>query len=147
MTQCDLFESFAINLARASDAATTALTRRLALYDITAVQWGIVAALHEKEGVTPTELMAELERDLPSTLRLLYKLEKKGILRRECNPLDRRSQIVYLTPEGHALWERLSPIVLQLNTEAYGEMDPSCLELMMTTVRSLRANYGAMLKA
>ena len=141
-----LFDSFAFNLARTSMAATNALARRLAPFDITPVQWGILAALKDNDGITPTELISELERDLPSTLRVIWKLEKKGIVRRECKPTDRRSYVVHLTTEGQALWERLVPIVMQLNEEAYGGIDFEYLQQMKATVQQLRATYDAMLR-
>ncbi|WP_005036734.1 MarR family winged helix-turn-helix transcriptional regulator [Holophaga foetida] len=141
-----LFDSFAFNLARVATAATNAMARRLAPYDITPVQWGVLAGLKEKDGVTPTELMLDLERDLPSTLRVIWKLEKKGFVRRECNPADRRSYIVHLTPEGRALWERLVPVVLQLNQDAYGHLDPAYVEQVKQTTLELRTIYDSMLK-
>jgi len=147
MTKYALFESFAFNLARTSAAATAALYRRLAPFDITPVQWGILAGLKEKEGITPSELMDELERDLPSTIRVIWKLEEKGFVRRESNPSDRRSYIVRLTREGHALWERLVPVVLELNTEVYGKLDPDYLQRMTRTVQELQTTYNTVLRA
>jgi len=141
-----LFDSFAFNLARAATAATNAMARRLAPYDITPVQWGVLAGLKDKDGVTPTDLMVELERDLPSTLRVIWKLEKKGFVRRESNPSDRRSYIVHLTQEGRELWERLVPVVLQLNHEAYGHLDPEYLAQIKKTTQELRVIYDAMLQ-
>nr|WP_320133874.1 MarR family transcriptional regulator [uncultured Holophaga sp.] len=146
MTEYILFESFAFNLARAAMAATTALARRLAPYDITPVQWGVLAGLMDKDGVTPTELIGELERDLPSTLRVIWKLEKKGLVRRENNPSDRRSYTVHLTPEGRQLWDKLAPVVLELNREAYGHLDKDYLHKIMQTHLELRAIYDAMIR-
>jgi len=139
-----LFDSFAFNLARAATAATNAMARRLSAHDITPVQWGVLAGLKDKDGVTPTDLMVELERDLPSTLRVIWKLEKKGLVSRECNPSDRRSYIVYLTPEGRQLWERLVPVVLELNQEAYGHLQQEYLEQLKHTMLDLRTIYDAM---
>jgi len=141
--QYALVESFAFNLTRASAAATSALQRRLAPFGITPVQWGILACLKEKDGITPSDLMDELERDLPSTVRLIWKLEEKGYVRRACNPTDRRSYVVYLTKHGCALWERLVPVVLELNTEVYRGIDPELLQQMTRTVQHLRSAYNA----
>ncbi|WP_005038270.1 MarR family winged helix-turn-helix transcriptional regulator [Holophaga foetida] len=146
MIKYDLFESFAFNLSRTSAAATAALYRRLAPFDITPVQWGILSGLKGKDGITPSELMGELERDLPSTIRVIWKLEEKGYVCRECNPSDRRSYIVRLTPEGHSLWERLVPVVLQLNSEVYGAIDPDYLKQMTQTVQCLQETYNTLLR-
>ncbi|MBP1628722.1 MAG: hypothetical protein H6Q00_3197, partial [Holophagaceae bacterium] len=67
--------------------------------------------------------------------------------RRESNPSDRRSYIVRLTREGHALWERLVPVVLELNTEVYGKLDPDYLQRMTRTVQELQTTYNTVLRA
>ena len=144
MTEYIILQSFAFNLTRAAMAATAALGRRLAPYDITPAQWGVLAGLKDQDGATPTELIVNLERDLPSTLRVIWKLEKKGLVRRENHPADQRSYMLHLTPEGRQLLEQLIPIVQELNQKAYGHIDKDLLQMMTQVHLELRATYDTM---
>ncbi|MFU1479221.1 MarR family winged helix-turn-helix transcriptional regulator [Roseovarius sp. C7] len=42
---------------------------------------------------------------------VIDRLERKGLLRREINPRDRRARILHLTPEGRQVIETLRPAV------------------------------------
>jgi DNA-binding MarR family transcriptional regulator len=57
--------------------------------------------------VSPSRL-AELERiQRPTTTRLLARLEERGLVTREADPADGRSNQVAITPDGRALLKKL----------------------------------------
>lgn len=41
---------------------------------------------------------------------LIHRLEKRGLVRREPDPADRRFTLAVLTPEGHALAIKAAPV-------------------------------------
>lgn len=54
-------------------------------------------------GITLTEVCRRLELDKGAAARQLASLQAKGYLRREPNPQDRRSQLLFATEKGEAI--------------------------------------------
>ena len=54
-------------------------------------------------GITQTELAAALNADKPAIARRTASLERKGYLRREPNPEDGRSQLLFATEQAEGL--------------------------------------------
>ncbi|MCW2754692.1 MAG: hypothetical protein JWQ32_2103 [Marmoricola sp.] len=50
--------------------------------------------------LTQRELSAELMTDAPYTTVILDDLERRGLVQRQVNPMDRRSKLVSITPAG-----------------------------------------------
>ena len=57
--------------------------------------------------LTPSELAARERVQRPTATRLVARLEELGVLQRAADPQDRRSSLLSVTPEGHALIEEL----------------------------------------
>jgi DNA-binding MarR family transcriptional regulator len=57
--------------------------------------------------LTPSELAKRERVQRPTATRLVARLEELGVLQRAADPLDRRSSLLSVTPEGHALMEEL----------------------------------------
>jgi DNA-binding MarR family transcriptional regulator len=57
--------------------------------------------------LTPSELAARERVQRPTATRLVARLEELGVLQRAADPQDRRSSLLSVTPEGHALMEEL----------------------------------------
>ena len=57
--------------------------------------------------LTPSELAKRERVQRPTATRLVARLEELGVLQRAADPLDRRSSLLSVTPEGHALIEEL----------------------------------------
>lgn len=62
-------------------------------YEVTWPQWLILNALHHKKFDTPSELAKYLCIDRSSITRLAVRLEKKSLLTRTHNKLDRRVKL------------------------------------------------------
>ena len=62
----------------------------------------------ERHGpLTPSELAARERVQRPTATRLVARLEDLGVLQRAADPTDRRSSLLSVTPEGHALMEEM----------------------------------------
>ncbi|MEO8689096.1 MAG: MarR family transcriptional regulator [Solirubrobacteraceae bacterium] len=57
--------------------------------------------------LTPSELAKRERVQRPTATRLVARLEELGVLQRAGDPTDRRSSLLSVTPEGHALMEEL----------------------------------------
>ena len=62
-----------------------------------------IQAVRHHPGITQTELAAALNTDKPAIARRTASLERKGYLRREPNPADGRSQLLYPTEQAQNL--------------------------------------------
>ena len=63
----------------------------------------LLLAVRFHPGITLTEVCRHLELDKGAAARQLASLETKGYIRREPNPNDRRSQLLYATEKGEAI--------------------------------------------
>lgn len=62
-----------------------------------------IHAMRHHPGITQTELAQMLNTDKPAIARRTASLERKGYLRREPNPEDGRSQLLYATEQAEGL--------------------------------------------
>lgn len=65
-----------------------------------------IHAVRHHPGITQTELAAALNTDKPAIARRAASLERKGYLRREPNPEDGRSQLLFAAPKAEGLRDR-----------------------------------------
>lgn len=70
---------------------------------ITEQQWRVLRVLDEYGPSDPTRIAHAASLLLPSLTRILQKLEAKRLIERDTDPIDRRRQIVQITPAGGAL--------------------------------------------
>lgn len=66
-----------------------------------------LTALYRRPGITQEEMARELNVNKSSVTRQLAVLEDKGYVRRESDPSDKRSLLVYPTDKALALRDRL----------------------------------------
>lgn len=71
--------------------------------DIGTAEIDCIHAVRHHPGITPTELANMLHADKPAIARRTASLERKGYLRREPNPEDGRSQLLFATPQAKGL--------------------------------------------
>lgn len=62
-----------------------------------------IHAVRHHPGITQTELASFLNSDKPAIARRTANLERKGYIRRETNPKDGRSHLLYATPKAEHL--------------------------------------------
>lgn len=88
------------------------LNRRFANagYNVTAEQWILLLHLADQDGISQQTLADRYDRTKVSALNLLKKLEKNGLVIRRPDPVDGRTNRVYLTPEGRKLQRSLIPL-------------------------------------
>lgn len=68
-------------------------------------------ALYRHEGLTQEELARYLNVNKSNVARQLASLEEKGYIRREPDPQDRRSLLVYPTEKANALQDRMRHVL------------------------------------
>ena len=127
-------------LRGAGDRLQRAVTRQLRSYDLTEVQFSILAQLGSRTGGVG---MSELARGLVVTKSgLTYQagqLERRGLVTRGTRADDDRAVMLRLTPDGEALLARVLPAHVALVRELFiDRIDPDAL----TTVRDALAQVA-----
>ncbi|RZI41090.1 MarR family transcriptional regulator [Herbaspirillum sp. HC18] len=77
--------------------------RELGELEITPAIFGVLEVLQHNKGLTQSRLAAAIGLDRSSLVPLLDKLEKRNLVAREASQTDRRSNHLFLTPEGKQL--------------------------------------------
>ncbi|GGA11047.1 MarR family transcriptional regulator [Paenibacillus marchantiophytorum] len=102
--------SFGFVLNHAGRRMTQLLNVSFQPYDITTEQWVVLSRLVEEDGITQKLLAIRAEKDQTNITRILDQLERKGLVERRANETDRRSFLTYITDQGRALNDILTPI-------------------------------------
>ncbi|GBD23245.1 putative HTH-type transcriptional regulator YusO [bacterium HR29] len=87
---------------------------RLAIWDsqgLTVTQLRLLFHLFEREGMSNAELADAMYVTRPSISALLDRLERRGFIRREISPDDRRGIRIFLEPAGREAVTSLRPAI------------------------------------
>lgn len=75
-------------------------------------RWQVLFSIaFAEQPVTMTELCKRALVQWPTMVRVVEDMEREGLLRREANPADRRSRLLYLTPPGAAVVRKIKPVL------------------------------------
>jgi MarR family 2-MHQ and catechol resistance regulon transcriptional repressor len=98
-----------IKLTRAMNSLMSRVTSHETLGDLTVSQFGVLESLLHLGPLSQTEICAKQLKSGGNTTMVVDHLEKRGLVRRETSPEDRRVTIVKLTPSGEALIRDIFP--------------------------------------
>ncbi|MDO7786621.1 MarR family winged helix-turn-helix transcriptional regulator [Desulforamulus aquiferis] len=119
------------------------LLHHLRDYDVTPEQWAVLNRLWEKEVISPKELAELTSKDLPTIVRILSKLEKKGFITRKINPEDSRAYLIFLTIEGRELQGKLTPLALEALDKATRGLDKKQIEEFKVVLNKMFENLDS----
>jgi DNA-binding MarR family transcriptional regulator len=92
--------------------------KRMSQYDLRAVDFSVLSLLKANPNITQKRLSQAINVSPPNLAILLDRLENRGLLLRQRNPLDKRSQTLILTAKGLALCDEAEATVSALEIEA-----------------------------
>lgn len=98
-----------VRLIRTAGAVGGAVHRDLSRHDLTESQFGVLEALLHLGPQQQNALAARILRSNGNLTLVVDNLERRGLVRRERVPGDRRCIQVHLTPAGEALMAGLFP--------------------------------------
>ncbi len=107
---------------------------------LTGAQFNVLNILSRSEaGLSQRVLSDELLVDRSNVTGLLDRMEKSGWVRRADHPEDRRVYLITLTPAGRALWEKASPLYLEVVAQVTGKVGAREAAACLATLRLLEA--------
>lgn len=98
-----LAHSLPMALVKAREATMRLFRPRLQARELTEQQWRVLRALGGVETIDATSLANKTVLLAPSLTRILRELERRELVRRGHNTLDRRAAVISLSPKGHEL--------------------------------------------
>ena len=87
-----------------------AVGRRVSRYGLSSQQFWVLVHLDEANGPALVGVCAALRIDPPTASRIITALTRRGLVRAQPDPSDRRRARLKLTPDGRALARELQPL-------------------------------------
>jgi MarR family transcriptional regulator, 2-MHQ and catechol-resistance regulon repressor len=109
-----------IKFTRAANSVESRLIRRAVLGDLTHSKFGVMETLLHLGPMCQSELGGKLLKSGGNITLVVDNLEKRGLVRRQTRPEDRRMTDVLLTPTGEALIQQLFPEQVKQIVEEFG---------------------------
>lgn len=81
-------------------------------FNLSRPEWRVLASLEELGPVSATDICAHSTQDKMTVSRAIANLEAKGLLLRRSAPQDRRNKRLEVTEAGHALYQKVVPLIL-----------------------------------
>ena len=134
----ELIECINFLLTTAQHTVFQYLSQRLAPYDITPSQYGILNCLWINDGTCLPRQIAELLCLETSTVSgILDRMQKKDLIDRVINPENRREILVMITPKGEALKAPVLKIIDEVNEEVLKDFSPKETEFIRKSLRQI----------
>lgn len=111
-------------LIRRAQQLHVATWSRVVSAEISSVQYSVLAILDRVGEASQRELCDEIDLDRSTVADLVARMERRGLVRRDRDPLDTRRNTVRLTPAGRTERDRLAPLVEQVQRELTSALSP-----------------------
>ena len=98
-----------LHLMRVYDKMQRHSMDHLTAFGLTPAQFDVLAQIDANPGITQQALAEKLLVTKGNVCGLLDRLEAHGLVRRQIDPEDRRSNLLYLTDEGKKIGEAAFP--------------------------------------
>lgn len=109
----------------------------------TRAQYQVLATLYRAEGIQQGRLADVLEIEPITLVRLLDKLEARGLIERRQHPTDRRIWQLYLTDAAHPLLDTMLELGDATRLEAVSGLSGADEEALMRLLAAVKSNLSA----
>lgn len=110
--------------------------------DLTYEMHQVMACLWRRDGINQQEIADLTLRDKASITFLIDNLTKRELVKRQEDPNDRRSKLIYLTSKGKKLGEKIQPQVQELFTIAGTGIETAAIQSCIQTLEKMRDNVN-----
>ena len=134
-----------LGLLRTTDVLRRQVAEVVGVEGITFQQYNVLRILRGAgaEGLPTLEIAARMIEVAPGITRLMDRLERKRLVRRQRCPADRRQVLCWITPAGLDLLARLDGPVSASDESALGGLTPARTELLIELLDDLRGHLLA----
>lgn len=137
----DRFGFLFVTLARGWRRVIDAELARTGLTDAT---WTpLVHLAIAGDGISQTELAARVGLDASTLVRLIDKLQKRGLLERQPDPNDRRARRLVLTPAGDEEVREIRQRLLEIEHELLAGLDDETMSVVVDALTHIELRVEA----
>lgn len=133
-------ESFLLRMHQIGTAFTVDLDAQLAPLGITSTQWGLLKAIADGRGDTAADLSRQYGYDPGALTRILDRLERKGLVRRDRSQKDRRRVHIALTEAGRELTQGCLPYLVDAHNALLEGFSPEEFQGLMAYLSRILDN-------
>jgi len=119
---------------------TEAFNERVLKHGITRVQWIALYYIGENEGITQKQLAQMVDSKESSIVRLIDRMEKEDIVKREKDCSDRRITKLYLTQKGVQKRQEILPIGKKFSDDSIKGIKEEDLEILKDVLNKIVKN-------
>ena len=131
-------------LLRAADSSFNRVLRmKLAKHRVSFSEFQHLRQLWDEEGLSQVEMSRRIGIERASSTAVIDSLLRKKLIRRSPDPSDKRKHVVYLTPRGAALRDRLWCCAIETNVIAYGRMAREDRNALFRLLSAMAHNLNA----
>ncbi len=105
---------------------------------LTLTQFDVLATLGNQPPMSCKQLGEKTLVTKGTLTGVLERLEVKGLIQRQANAEDARSQLIGLTQEGQALFEKVFPVHLEYLNKAFTKLSPEQLKQLEESLKLLK---------
>ena len=106
--------------------------------DLTAEQWGVLAHLWNKGGMSQDALAYDLCVDKSSLSRVLDIMERKGLVKRERDPGDARRKLLFATPKADGMREQCKAVAMHNREWMLAGIPQNDLDICFSVLRRVQ---------
>ena len=131
-------------LMRAADLARRHMTAIVDPHGLTLQQFNVLRILRGAgdDGVPTLEVASRMVEQTPGITRLLDRLERKELIRRQRCPKDRRQHLCWITPKGLALLHKLDAPIARTHEDTLKGLRAKDRAAFLHLLVALRAAHG-----
>jgi DNA-binding MarR family transcriptional regulator len=111
-------------------------------HDVTTEQWRILKCLQNKDGQRQQDLADVVHKDKTCITRIIDSMEKRDLVVRIPDRLDRRQKLIYLANKGKRLQEELMQIAQKTSLEVQQGIEPEHLDICRNVLTKIRSNLS-----
>lgn len=126
-----------LHAQRAARVLARRFDRVLGTVGLTNGQFSLMMGLNRAEPVSMGPIAALLGMDRTTLTAALKSLERRGLVRTSSSPRDKRSRLLSLSPQGHALLAKAVPIWEAAHAEVDRQLADGQADLLRPALRAL----------
>lgn len=115
-------------------------------YDLTVEQLQLLKNIDEDNALSQSQLCEIVQKSAANVTRILDRLEKKNCVRREKNPADRRSILLFLTVQGRELVDEVSSLLESFTEQLTRGISNQEQVLLVQLLNKMQDNLGELSK-
>lgn len=133
----DPFTKAGALIRRLQQISLRVFSEATAPFDLSTVQFGALEVIGDHPGIDQATLGQASDIDRTTVIRVVDRLEQRGLIRREPCPNDRRINQLYVTPAGIQLIADMAPLANNSQVHLLEPLSPDEREAFMRMLTKL----------